>query len=187
MCCPEPLLLEALGSLSLFAQLQGNLTLECQRAGLSWMRTKSVSFQGISVLKTVLCSISSRELLEAAAFLRPAFRWGFLLNSSGYPLKGEHAVLCLLGCWAWLSKMYVICDLKNLITVCFFFQPVEIHRNGISLLKEGSCFAWVGVCGDAGFLFTVVVTILCSVSIVFFSSPLWTNMQYFFSKLGQSL
>lgn len=88
---------------------------------------KSVSFQEISVLKTALCYISSRKVLEAAAFLRPGFRWGFLLNSCGYALKGEHAVLCLLGCWAWLSKMYVICDLKNLVIGCYFFQPVEVQ------------------------------------------------------------
>lgn len=152
MCCPELLLLEALGSLSLFAQLRGNLTLECQRAGLGWMRMKSVSFQGISVLKTALCYVSSRKLLEAAAFLRPGFRWGFLLSSCGCLLKGEHAVLCLLDCSAWLSKTYVICDLKNLVIVCYFFQPVEIHRNGISLLKEGSCFEWVYVAMLAWFL-----------------------------------
>lgn len=34
MYCADPLLLEALGSLSVFAQLQGNLTHECHRAAL---------------------------------------------------------------------------------------------------------------------------------------------------------
>lgn len=64
--------------------------------------------------------------------------------------------------WAWLSNMDGICVLKNLVIVCYLFQPVEIHRNGISLLKEGSCFVRVGGCGDVGLDFTAVlyVTIL---------------------------
>lgn len=150
------------------------------------MRMKSVSFQGISVLKTALCYMSSRKLLEAAAFLRPAFGWGFLLNSSGYPCKGEHAILCLLDCWAWLSKMCVICDLKNLVIVYYFFWSVEINRSGISLLKEGSCFVWVGVCGNAGLVFTVVVyvTILCSVNRVSFPPRCGLVCSIFFSRLA---
>lgn len=49
--CSDLLLLEAL-----FAQLWGNVTPECERDGLGCMRMKSVSFQGIFVLKTAaLC------------------------------------------------------------------------------------------------------------------------------------
>lgn len=52
--CAGLQLSKALGNQSVFAQLQGNVTCQCQRAALSWMGTKSVSFQGGSVLRTVL-------------------------------------------------------------------------------------------------------------------------------------
>lgn len=131
---------------------------------------KSLSFQGISVLKTVFWYISSRKLLEAAAFLRPGVYVGLFAWLLWISVKGRTCYLVLRDCWTWLSNMDGICGLKNLVIVCYFFQLVEIHRNEISLLKEGSCFVWVGVCGDIGLDFTVVlyVTILAW---SFFSPP----------------
>lgn len=76
------------------------------------MKMKSVSFLRISVEKRALYYISSRKLPEAATVGSSEFRWGFVLNSSESELK-EHPALFLLGFWAWLSKMDVVCALKG--------------------------------------------------------------------------